>query len=188
MGNMLFSIRMKTSFTRFLPLGLLAWVGACIQEPEFSNVPSLGFNGIRQFTSIDGFTRNEKDSVVIALRFQDGDGNLGITSDEFDGKTDDKRFQGKSNYEVRAYRRSKGVFVPVEFEQPLNTYFFPLRRDGKKGPIEGTLEFSQDYLPTNSRIRDTLRFDVRIIDRDFQASNWVETEPFIVFPPRYKRL
>jgi hypothetical protein len=178
---------MKAFFTRLVPFLLFALVGSCIKEPDFSPVPSLRFNGVRQFRPLDSFQQTEKDSVVISLAFQDGDGNLGITSDEFDGKTDDKRFQGRSNYEVRAFRQTNGRFVPVEFEQPLNTYFFPLRRDGKAGPIEGTLEFSQDYLPTNSAIRDTLRFDVRIMDRDFNYSNWVETDPFIVFPPRYRR-
>jgi hypothetical protein len=178
---------MKALSTQLLSLFLLALMGSCIQEPEFSTVPTLTSSSVRQLEVTDAFTQNKKDSVIISLAFRDGDGNLGITSDEFGGKTDDKRFQGKSNYEVRAYRRVKGVFTPVEFEQPLATYFFPLRRDGKAGPIEGTLEFSQDYLPTNSRIRDTLRFDVRILDRDFQASNWLETQPFIVFPPRYKR-
>ena len=57
-------------------LGLLVLV-SCERAPEFSDVPSITFESV-EF----GFNPFGQDSLVISVNFEDGDGNLGISSEE----------------------------------------------------------------------------------------------------------
>jgi hypothetical protein len=53
----------------------------CFSPPEFSNVPHIDFKDI-YFK--DGATVTDPDSLVLVIDFRDGDGDLGLTSDETD--------------------------------------------------------------------------------------------------------
>lgn len=59
----------------FLSLFLL--IASCERAPEFSEVPSITFESV-QF----GFNPFGQDSLVISVNFEDGDGDLGISSEE----------------------------------------------------------------------------------------------------------
>lgn len=50
---------------------------SCERAPEFSEVPSISFESV-QF----GFNPQGQDSLIISVNFEDGDGDLGISSDE----------------------------------------------------------------------------------------------------------
>lgn len=52
-----------------------AILGSCFNPPEFPNVPEIGFDRIELF---DG---NQYDSLVLYITFKDGDGDLGLSSE-----------------------------------------------------------------------------------------------------------
>lgn len=61
--------------TGFL-LGLFVLV-SCERAPEFSDVPKIEFNNVEFIFNAMG-----QDSLAISVNFEDGDGNLGISSEE----------------------------------------------------------------------------------------------------------
>jgi hypothetical protein len=50
-------------------------LGSCFDPPEFPNVPEIEFADIR---FVEGNATNRTDSLILTLRFKDGDGDLGI--------------------------------------------------------------------------------------------------------------
>jgi len=180
-------------FTSFvLPLCPLLMLIGCIDPPDFSSVPAISPLPFQHsiLNSQDRLgNRVVRDSVVFQIAFQDGDGDLGITADEFAGKGD-PRLKGLNNYNVRVLRKFgsgrndyREVFPQVSY----SSFFPPLKPDGKRGPIEGTLRFSQTFYDiANTRRKDTLKFQIKILDRALNESNTIETDTVIVFPPVYK--
>jgi len=181
---------MKTLTFLAVP-ALLLLLASCLKEPDFSDVPSISFGGFdhRILTSPDRLgNRVPRDSVVVLVDFRDGDGDLGITTEEFQGKGE-PRLKGVNNYIVSVLRKTRTGFVEVFPQVPFNSFYPPLKPDGRRGPIEGTLRFSQIFFsdPTKPKqVRDTLRFKIKILDRALNQSNVIETDTIIVFPPVYK--
>ncbi len=179
-------------FTKYaLPAALLLTLAACIKEPGFSDVPSilaLPFEH-RILSSPDRLgNRVLRDSVVFQVAFQDGDGDLGITSDEYSGKGDPK-LKGLNNYIVRVLRKTGAAYKEVFPTVSYSSFFPPLKPDGKRGPIEGTLRFSQTFYQDFTKPqqnKDTLKFQIKIIDRALHESNVIETDTVMVYPPVYK--
>ncbi|MBC7893682.1 MAG: hypothetical protein H7Y12_15800 [Sphingobacteriaceae bacterium] len=180
---------MKTLTFLAIP-ALLLLLASCLKEPDFSDVPSISFGGFdhRILTTPDRLgNRVPRDSVVVLVDFQDGDGDLGITTEEFQGKGDPK-LKGVNNYIVRVMRKTRTGFVEVFPQVPFNSFYPPLKPDGRRGPIEGTLRFSQIFFGSTAPkpLKDTLKFQIRILDRALHESNVIETDTIIVFPPVYK--
>src|SRR5688572_17534632 len=60
-----------------LLFGLVAGASSCFDPPEFDDIPKIDFEGLYfGVTPDDG----EMDSVVLSIKFQDGDGDLGLES------------------------------------------------------------------------------------------------------------
>lgn len=157
----------------------LIGVWACSRDPGFGAAPEISFLSAQKFVVTSSFLQAKQDSVVIAVRFQDGDGDLGISPNEFD---EDTTLAKIFNYEVKTFRKISGVFKDITNDFPVsNSGNFPrLRTDKKIGPIEGTLErsllFPHPFVPK----RDTLRFRIRIRDRAGNTSNEIDTEPVVI--------
>lgn len=163
----------------FLVLALLsAGIGfySCTPEPHFDNVPVITFESISKNTKLDGFG-NKTDSLVIAVKFQDGDGDLGVSSTL---KEDSLLYKTTYNYLVRTFRQVKGA--PVEISQTIsNSGNFPrLRDDNKIGPIEGTLSRAILIYPGTVPKNDTLSFKIKIMDRARNVSNEISTTQVVV--------
>lgn len=56
-------------------IGLMAMVGACLKQPEYSNVPEIAFQDMYLGSKV-----NRVDSLVLSFNFKDGDGDLGLDS------------------------------------------------------------------------------------------------------------
>ncbi|MFN8353810.1 MAG: hypothetical protein U0Y10_05180 [Spirosomataceae bacterium] len=158
--------------------GLSVAIWGCIKEPDFSTTPYITFQSIRKIVATDAFSQGKKDSLIVTVFFQDGDGDLGMTQTEFqDAKSP---LKGINNYEIKAFRSKNGVFSEIVLSPPLGGFFPPLRTDGKTGAIEGNLDYSFDFLQSFTPKRDTLRFEIRIRDRKLNYSNWVKTDPVVL--------
>ncbi|WKN42546.1 hypothetical protein [Tunicatimonas pelagia] len=69
---------MKLSFYLFGVFFLVMGLSACIDEPEFSDVPAV--TNIEEIYFVD--VEQGIDSLVITIAFEDGDGDLGLTARE----------------------------------------------------------------------------------------------------------
>lgn len=168
---------------------LLPW--SCVKDPEFSLTPTIRFENIEKITksSNDGFGGKAKiDSVIMRIYFEDGDGDLGITTAEI--KANAAKYKDFRNFEVDVLLKKNGKYVPLTFSPRLGGLMnFQFRPDQKPGPIEGSISYStqfvyafyKGYSPLFTEKNDTLKFKISIQDKAFNQSNTVETDPIIIF-------
>ncbi len=167
-------------FNKILPLFLLVACLGCFSVPVYDRSPAIEFADIQNFLRIDERSGGYKDSVVISVRFRDGDGDLGYDSWEIDSL---KKKGVASNFIVTQYRKNKGkyeVFTPVE---PYDEFFHRLSGD-KPGPIEGVIHYSgiQVYHSFYPYPKDTVKFEISIRDRLGNLSNKVMTDSVVIRP------
>jgi hypothetical protein len=125
--------------------------------------------------------------VILVVHFEDGDGDLGLTSED---RQNNPRYQQNKpdgnpniyyyNYFVTVERRVNGQFVEADAAIPTSGAFPPLKPDGKPGPIEGDLEYSLIFPLLSSPPNDTLRFKIQIVDRELRESNIITTDPIVI--------
>ncbi|MGA0557403.1 hypothetical protein ACO2Q8_12175 [Larkinella sp. VNQ87] len=167
--------------TRFIRKGLFFFgiaglLVGCLEPPDFSDTPEISSPSVNSFPAFDDFSQVPKDSVVISVRFQDGDGDLGASTEE----RDTAKYIGWGNYELKTYRLVNGRFEYVPLPV-LDRLFFPrLKPDDKGSPLEGTLDFSQSFLRSRNARMTPVKFTIRIRDRKLNVSNVVETDTISV--------
>ncbi|MFC0184573.1 hypothetical protein ACFFJX_19410 [Pseudarcicella hirudinis] len=120
--------------------------------------------------------------MILTIDFQDGNGDLGMTQDEFSGtKVTSPSLKGINNYEVKVFRAKNGTFSEVQFSPSLSGFIpFYFKPDGKSGPIEGTVDYSIAFLHAFTPKKDTLKFEVRIRDRALNYSNSVQSSQIVL--------
>lgn len=165
-------------FKILLPIFCPLLILGCFSVPDYPNSPSIEFAKIISVPRLDQFTGGYKDSVVISVKFKDGDGDLGYEQWEIDSLR--KNGDGY-NYIVKQYRKNRGVYEPFTTADSQSGYFHRLFSD-KPGPLEGTLHYSgvEIYHAFYPYKNDTLKFDVTIRDRAGNASNTITTDSIIV--------
>jgi hypothetical protein len=120
------------SFLYSLTISITLFVWSCVKEPEFSTTPAISFSSIQKITktSNDGFGGKTKiDSIIMSIRFEDGDGDLGITAAEMKENAKYKDFR---NFEVDVLLKKNGKYnvrcpncwahhaVPIDSMDPPN--------------------------------------------------------------------
>jgi len=172
---------MNTSFTTpfrygLLAVALVAALGGCIEPPDFDNTPEISSPVVRKETIPDDFSPGTfKDSVIVSIRFQDGDGDLGVTSREREDTS--VTYKEWGNYELTTLRlTSRGTYEPLSLTENRRLFFPRLKRDNKPGPLEGTLDFSQTFPYTRRTQLTPVKFRIRIRDRAMRTSNAIETD------------
>lgn len=151
-------------------------LSGCYKEPEFAAEPLIEFENIAKQIRIDQFSGANKDSVTIAIKFRDGDGDLGLNNEEVSAAQE----IGDYNYIVRVFRQSRGQLVEFQPFIPYSGFFFRLKNDDKIGPIEGTLRYSIDFPHPFTPKRDSVQFQITIKDRAGNLSNTIETETIVL--------
>lgn len=160
-----------------------SWLVGCIEQPDFDLTPRITFNSIDKFTVPDPFSgpTATKDSVVITIDFEDGDGDLGLTFQErSDTAFINEFYRDWGNYELRTFRLVNGRFEELPFSVASKLFFPLLKPDGRPGPIKGKLDFSQTFFYSRFAQPATLKFQVRIRDRELRVSNIIETDTISV--------
>jgi hypothetical protein len=167
---------MKIKYCGFLTLAVLV-MASCYKEPNFDFTPEIEFEAINKNIRIDQFSGAKKDSIILTIKFRDGDGDLGYNTDEI-GK---KVARTDYNYVVKSFRRKKGKFEEFKTFEDLSGFFPRLKNDDKPGPIEGKLnyriQFETAFWPVK---KDTVRFDIFIKDRSGKTSNVISSAPVII--------
>ncbi|MBC8082849.1 MAG: hypothetical protein H7Z21_06505 [Hymenobacter sp.] len=182
---------------------LLALTGAavtsCISPPEFPDTPSIKFERltvVRQPLSAPGAL--PVDSVIVTVSFEDGDGDLGLTPEEYSNppyqrtNADGSLNPNHWNYFIRLFVRNptSGQFEPYTLTPdnlsiPPDRYYsqFPHLEPNpdKEAPLQGDLRFGLTYtLGSPFYPGQEVRFEVSIKDREFHESNTVTTSSFLV--------
>ncbi len=195
----------NVSKNTFFVYGFLMFFFSCEKPPDFSIKPEIEFEKITNISMLDPLTKSTLDSVVISVRFQDGDGDLGVSQADisnlkyrkfmdstFDDSTKKWGNYKFSNFYYKTYRKLKGKYVYVN-TSPTSTenqfdkgVFQELIPYDEAGPIDGVLNFSTkpNYksLKTAGRLsdNDTIRFEVFIVDRNLNVSNTIFTDSIVV--------
>jgi hypothetical protein len=165
---------------------------SCTAEPDFSFTPEISFDAIEILTTdaqdILG-NRTKKDSVIITVNFQDGDGDLGFTEEDFKAllkKTGDS----VRTIDVNIFYARNGRYIKSNPAEKIggNLKGFRFKQGTKSGPIEGKIDYSTVFsyanftqIPGLRGKADTVKFSVQIMDRALNKSNIVETTPIVIF-------
>ena len=180
---------MKNTLSIFsLLLFIAGFLSACHKPPKFRIEPHISFKKLVPYH----FTENgrPKDSLVVIIRFEDGDGDLGLTDADnqppFNPATKDYPQQGAYfyNYFIRMFVKRNGEFVQYQFPNAggLNGRFFPLAPDGRTGPLEGDLNYGFIVRPNRDfAVGDVVKFEVYIVDKQLHESNRITTDEVTLF-------
>ncbi|MBC7923663.1 MAG: hypothetical protein H7Z75_21515 [Ferruginibacter sp.] len=176
-----------------LPLLAACVVAGCYPDPDFSTTPQIAYLSISKTTPTDDFG-GKQDRIVVSIDYRDGDGDLGRADSQ----------DTAQNYRLRLFLKRQGAFQEVirksidprtkkETRLDFQGVNFPLKGDGKPGPIEGTIDYTINFshafsiapAPSEPVINttpnnDTIYFRIQIVDRQLHVSNEVETEPIII--------
>lgn len=160
---------------------VLLTVSACINEPNYSKTPAISFKSVQKILrpAGTGVGQGKRDSVVVTISFQDGDGDLG--EDTGDTMRIKQLFANETwgNYELKTFQLTNGKYTELILPANNKLYFPRLTKDGQKGSIEGTLDFSQKFFYQTGQSGYKLvpvKFQVRIRDRALNVSNTIETD------------
>ncbi len=166
-------------------LGLF-FVSSCYQKPDFPLTPAIS-NPLLTSRVITDCTLVKSDEVRIKVDYQDGDGDLGLGSNDinppFNPPTNIQPNPFYTNYKLKVLRKVGDDFQPLPLPDPNLTYdqrFPRLDEPGRVSPLQGTLTnkvlFSQLTMAPNT----ILKFRIQILDRALNVSNEIETDTITV--------
>lgn len=161
--------------------GITLLLSSCWNEPDFDDTPKIEFSGLSIFRKLPPQGRvggGERDSVIIALDFTDGDGDLGVNSprNKADSLIYYSTFKEWGNYQVNVFRLVNGKYELLNLTENKVLVFPRLTKEGTKGAIEGTLEFRQVFLYSRNAKITPIKFQIKVRDRSLRESNVIETD------------
>lgn len=170
-------------------LALLAGAFACNKPPEYPLEPRIEFKAIESYPIVyrEG---GKADSLVLVIRFEDGDGDLGLSEADL-AIPPYNEGNNNLNYLAEIFLKRKEAASFEKLDPPgsngiYSGHFFRLAPDNRIGPLEGDLRYSVE-IPSpnvfNIKTGDQIKFRVQIRDRKLNASNIVESEPHTIRYP-----
>ena len=155
-------------------------LASCVDIPNFSDTPKIYYNGIQQYTVLDTAGNKSEGKVIITIDFEDGDGDLGATSEE---RSDTLKYKDWGNYElVTMTKQLDGKWTEKIRSEDAKKFMPILKPDGKPGPIKGKLDLNTTFKYSRSAVPITLKFKVRIRDQAFHVSNQTPESDTVVVP------
>lgn len=166
----------------FLVIGVSLSLTGCLDTPNFDNTPSIRYNDVDGYTIFDGFSRVKKDTVIITVDFEDGDGDIGAPLEaRKDTLPPDGKYQDWGDYRLRMFKKDqKGDFVELNLSVDKYKWIPVLKPDGKPGPIKGKLDLGSEYFHATGTKPTVVKFKVQIRDRALRVSNEIETDTVTV--------
>ena len=184
------------SILLFVVLGMFS----CIKKPEYSVVPAIFPDYVINKATINATTgRVVEDSLFISIKYQDGDGDIGLTAGDtlppfgiFEGgKPTNPRNKYYWNYHCQMQTKINGIFVDfiLPGEQNLNGRISPLLEGTAKSPIEGSILYIPTAVPSDifydvinqtTRYNVETRFKIFIYDKALHQSNEITTETVVL--------
>lgn len=158
-----------------LILFLSPFLAGCFDTPDYPDKPEIEYDDISRDIVVAQATGGYKDSVVVSVKFKDGDGDLGLSQQEI---TDGAPY----NFIVKQFRRVNGEYVEYEPLESLSGHFQVLSNDDEAGPLEGVIHYTgiQIYHTFYPYAKDTVKFEISIKDRAGNISNTISTDSVIL--------
>lgn len=187
---------------RTLRFGLLfAFSGmvaaSCINPPDFPDTPSIEFKSlqVQRLPSAPGL--QPIDSITVTIEFKDGDGDLGLNSEEYSNppynrlNSDNTINLNHWNYFFKIFVKDRNnQFVqrttlingsPLDPTQYYGQFPHLEPNADKKAPLKGELYFGQTFGLGDVFVPgEEVRFEITIKDRALNTSNTVTTNSFTV--------
>lgn len=183
---------LKYSFTCLL---LLVVFASCRKEPNYPDEPQISFKRIEQFAH--DANNLQIDSIFLVIGFQDGDGNLGLSSDDKSADYNPPFQKGsiyENNFKVRLQKQvpdsnKPGEFTFIDYKFPVEGFdlsgrFPRISSDDRKEPLEGEIRFGMEFTEEFFVPGEVIRFEVFIYDRETPVpnkSNVIVTDPVTLF-------
>ncbi len=163
---------------------------SCLKEPSYSTTPEISFASIdhKRYTINGGLV----DSVHVTINFQDGDGDLGLSSTEGTSAPYTPTYYGANFYATPFVKNTQsGRFDSLKTYRPTlqlkKNYLYErfdhisTTTDNRAAPLRGTLTRSYRFVPGSQFLPgDEVRFTVSIYDRALHRSNEIETTSIII--------
>lgn len=157
---------------------MLSVLSSCFKEESFPVEPIISDPSITDYG----------DSIVVSFRFTDGDANVGLNPEDTTGEFalcapnqpyyHNVYLDYYEKDDVNGWERGLNVDGDtVSFEYRIKRIEIPAKKEGIKGSMDVTVK--QYYNPLSSE-SDTIKFAIRLMDRDFNISNTIETQEFHV--------
>jgi hypothetical protein len=157
------------SFIQATALCGLFLLFSCETIPEYPAQPSISY-AAAYFQELP-----QTDYIYLSFNFKDGDGDLGLNSEDLNGLDSAARF----NIFPVLYRKNGGEYQELK-EISYNGTFPRLRESLVSGPIEGTLQYKLGSFNFFNEDSSIAKIKVFIRDRAGNLSNVIETAPFPV--------
>ncbi|WP_210489114.1 hypothetical protein [Rufibacter aurantiacus] len=162
---------------------------SCYEKPDFDMTPNLTFRGIEQRT-LRNASNVTYDSLILVVRFQDGDGDLGLSETLYPEDIQPPYNPGGEHFYnmiCNIYKKVNGNYERVMVNgSPINyNGRFPrVSTEDREEPLEGDIRYSINIF--QSRLSplqpgDTIRFDVKVFDRALHESPTVTTSDVVLF-------
>lgn len=164
---------MKNNIWLALILIIFPFAQSCERIESIPPVPRIEYKSFEVFDTID-ILGNRAKGGRLSFYFEDGDGDIGMLPPT--GEVEDT-----NNLIVTLYRKSAGVMVPAQENDPLmpSSYRIPfMEREGQNKILRGTIDVTFLYLFYS--VADTIKYDFYIKDRALNESNVVSTNEIII--------
>ena len=167
---------------------MAAFFASCQKPVEYPIEPKITYEGFTYLFNADSTFSGEG---IVAFSYTDGDGDLGLddgdTLDPF-GPTDAHYYNMIVDY--MKYVNGEFVKMPLLSWNPqtqsydtvsFNARFHRLRDTEDPKAISGTMEYT---MPVQNPLSpdDTVKFEIRILDRALHESNVIQTEAIFTNP------
>ena len=162
---------MKKAILGLIGMLLLA---SCFKKNKFPSTPKISFGSFE----ILG------DSARLVFSFEDGEGDIGLESDQIATPYDLNSFYYYNLYLVYYEKKDVGGWQPgtdlngdsIVFANRLRPIY-----NGKEKSVSGTIEYTIEPIFYNlvSNDSDTIKYRILLIDRALNKSNWIETQEII---------
>ncbi len=163
---------MKRIVKYFTIIYIVFLFAGCKKELKYSKIPHIEFDSFKIIRDQqDSLSTVVGDNITINIKFQDGDGDIGLGINDI--------VPSEYDYILNVFAKRNGVFVSLFFD---SGHIPKLTTDNVVGPIDGILS-RMIFIEHNSPIlpNDTVRFDVKIKDRAKNESNSITTPSIIVY-------
>lgn len=162
-----------------------ATIFSCFDPPEYPDVPEIVFKSLH-FVDVPDLPSGEisADSLILTLRFKDGDGNLGLTPDDNLPPYNDRWYYLKTDLDFklfpqcepyRAEHRCHGYPNPVDYKVEFDKYIDIADKNNGTPPYDTLHAFVKPY--------DCLNWEV-VRDKD----NHVVDQIYFTLNPHYSNI
>lgn len=162
-----------TNIKYLLFLAIPTLWASCLKQKEFPTTPAITYNNFTKYINAQG----NDSAAVLSISYTDGDGDIGLSQGDTVAP-----YTGTYYYNcfLEYYEKQNGVWIKPNIPVPFYYRIPPLLQDGQKA-VEGDINVYLPY-PYFSPVSpyDTIKFSIKIADRQLHESNVVETPEIVV--------